>query len=94
MILPYLQTSNSAVLQLAFETGLLVIASDVGGLRESIKEGVNGLLVRPGDNLSLAQAILGCLREGMEEKMCSCILKSKQISNKWVSIVSVIESVS
>lgn len=91
LILPYLQTSHSAVLQIAFEVGLPVIASNVGGLRESIEDGINGLLVRPGDSSSLANAILRYLRDGLEEKIRSHILTRRK-PNKWANIVSIIET--
>ncbi|MGB9898056.1 glycosyltransferase, partial [Thermanaerothrix sp.] len=92
LILPYLQTSHSAVLQIAFAMGLPVIASEVGGLRESIEDGANGLLVRPGDSFSLAYAILRYLREGLEEKMRSSIL-TRQSSDKWANIIFLIENI-
>ncbi len=90
LILPYLQTSHSAVLQIAFEMGLPVIASDVGGLRESIEDGVNGLLVKAGDSSSLAHAILRYLCEGLEEKMRFSIL-TKRNPDRWANIISIIE---
>ena len=43
-----------------------VIASDSGGPREIVQDGVTGLLVRPGDAARFAQAILTLL--GDEER--------------------------
>ncbi len=42
----------------AMAQGKLVLASDVGGHRELIEDGVNGRLFRAGDSTSLAQAVL------------------------------------
>ena len=40
-----------------------IIASDVGGVPEIIENGVNGLLVAPGDPSKLADACLQLLRD-------------------------------
>lgn len=37
--------------------GLPVVASDVGGMRETVRDGVTGILVRPGDPAALMSAL-------------------------------------
>ena len=44
-------------IQEAFQSGTIVIASRVGGIPEMIRDGVNGLLVEPGDEAGIAAAI-------------------------------------
>ncbi len=44
--------------------GLPVIASNVGGVPEIIDEGVNGYLVPPGDEISLADAMVRMIDKG------------------------------
>jgi glycosyltransferase involved in cell wall biosynthesis len=44
-------------IQEAFLFGPVVIASRIGGIPEMVRDGVNGLLVEPGDEASLAAAI-------------------------------------
>lgn len=44
-------------IQEAFQSGPVVIASRVGGILEMVRDGVNGLLVEPGDEAGLAAAI-------------------------------------
>ncbi len=50
----------------AMATGLPVVATNVGGLRELISDGDTGLLVEPGDPDALAKAVLSVL--DMEDK--------------------------
>ena len=42
----------------ALASGLPIVASRVGGIPEFVEDGVNGVLVRPGDAHAIAQAIL------------------------------------
>ena len=44
-------------IQEAFRSGNVVIASRVGGIPEMIRDGVNGLLVEPGDEAGIAAAV-------------------------------------
>ena len=44
-------------IQEAFRSGSVVIASRVGGVPEMVRDGVNGLLVEPGDEAGIAAAI-------------------------------------
>lgn len=53
----------TAVLE-AQAAGLPVVASDIGGMRESIEDGVTGLLVPPGDANRLAKAIESLMDNG------------------------------
>ncbi len=57
LLLPYRFIFQSGVLFLSYSFGLPVIASDVGSLREEIVEGQTGLVCRPEDAESLAEAI-------------------------------------
>ena len=57
VVLPYRSATQSAVAALAFAYGRPVVATDVGGLSELVKEGVTGALARPSDPRSLAEAI-------------------------------------
>lgn len=92
LVLPYIQASQSAVVQLALETGTPIIACDVGGLRESVTDGVNGLLVRPGDSESLASTILSYLTEGLEPRLRKSISEVYGSANGWNDLISWVEA--
>jgi glycosyltransferase involved in cell wall biosynthesis len=56
----------------AMAQGRLVVASDVGGHRELIRDGVTGLLFRAGDASSLAETVLRAL-QGPELAAAMCV---------------------
>jgi len=58
LVLPSLWPENYPVsIQEAFQWGPVVIASRIGGIPEMVRDGVNGLLVEPGDEAGIAAAI-------------------------------------
>lgn len=54
------------VLLEAMAAGVAVVATDVGGVAEVVTDGVDGLLVAPGDPAALAQAIAATLDGGAD----------------------------
>jgi len=61
LVLPSLNEAVGIVLIEAQSLGIPVIASDVGGIPEVVKDGQTGLLVRPADPDALAKAMLKLL---------------------------------
>lgn len=57
LVLPYRNIYQSGVLFIAYNYGLPVIASDVGGLRSEIVEGQTGYVCKPEDPSDLGRAI-------------------------------------
>ena len=67
-VLPSLAEGISNTVLEAMATGLPVIATDVGGNRELVQDGLNGRLVPVGDSEALATALLGLLEDEQERK--------------------------
>jgi glycosyltransferase involved in cell wall biosynthesis len=63
VILPSLAEAFGLALTEALYLGTPVVASRVGGIPEIIDDGVDGLLVPPGDSAALADAIIGLLTD-------------------------------
>lgn len=62
-IVPYLDATQSGVIPIAFEFGVPVIASDVGGLREQLNDGKLGILYRDNSPEKLEQCMLNAMKD-------------------------------
>lgn len=67
VVLPYTQATQSGVVPVAYQFGVPVVASRVGGLSEVIRDGETGYLVPPQDPDALADKIYLYLTEGHRE---------------------------
>jgi alpha-maltose-1-phosphate synthase len=63
LALPYLEASQSGVLQIAVAFGVPVVATNVGAIPEAITDGMNGRLVPARDSESLAAAVADLLTD-------------------------------
>lgn len=61
VVAPYRNATQSGIVPLAQAAGRPVVASDVGGLSEAVRHGVDGILVPAGDPEALAEGILRAL---------------------------------
>ena len=57
LILPYRRGSQSAVAPMALAQGVPVLSTAVGGVPEVVRDGVNGVIVPPGDPTAIATAL-------------------------------------
>jgi glycosyltransferase involved in cell wall biosynthesis len=57
VVLPYLRGSQSAVAPMALAHGVPVLTTAIGGVPEVVADGVNGVVVPPGDPEALADAL-------------------------------------
>lgn len=64
---PYRVVSQSGPLKIAFNYNLPVIASDLPGFRDEIKDGVNGFCFKKGDVNDLARVMKECIVQNKEE---------------------------
>lgn len=65
-VLPSLKEGLGLALMEAMAFGLPCIGSDVGGIKDLIKDKFNGLLIKPGDSRGLSEAILKLLLDKEE----------------------------
>jgi len=93
LVLPYLSGSQSAVGTLALHYGLPIIATNVGGLAETVLDGETGLIVPPADSTALATALRRFFAENLEPKLRSNI-KGQRDHLSWAALISVIEELS
>ncbi len=73
VVLPYRSATQSGIVQMANNFRKPVIATNVGGLSEIIKNGVNGFVVEPENPNSLAEAIFEFYEGSHESKFISNI---------------------
>ncbi|MFS2292998.1 MAG: glycosyltransferase family 4 protein [Actinomadura sp.] len=71
LVLPYRTATASQNVWMAYEHGLPVIATDVGGFADQVRDGVDGLICAPGDVASLAKALRRFYEPGEPERLRS-----------------------
>ena len=65
VVLPYVEATQSAVVQIAYGFHKPVITTSAGGLPESVEAGRTGLIVEPGDSEALSDAIVEFFDRGL-----------------------------
>lgn len=92
VVLPYLEASQSAIVQLAFGFGLPVITTSVGGMPETVRDGEFGLLVPPQDEAALAAAIVRYFQEDLRAAFQAKIRAERDIFS-WERLAALIETI-
>lgn len=73
--LPYRSATQSGIVPLAYQFGVPVIASDVGGLSEVVLDGRTGLLFPAGDSERLASLLVDYFRRNLRPRFQPHILE-------------------
>jgi glycosyltransferase involved in cell wall biosynthesis len=72
-VLPYRSGTQSGVTHVAYALGVPVIATRVGGIGETVREGETGVTCPPEDPDALAQAVVHFFAEGLGARMAAPI---------------------
>ncbi len=90
VMLPYVSATQSGIAQIAYNFNKPIIASNVGGLAETVRDGLTGLVVPPEDPSALADSIARFYSPGTEERLVAGVLQEKQ-KYSWDNLVDAIE---
>jgi glycosyltransferase involved in cell wall biosynthesis len=92
VIVPYLNATQSGIVQMAYGFGLPVVATRVGGLPEVVEDGRTGYLVPPGDAGALAAAIRRYFDEADPARFRQAI-EAQREKYSWDRMVDTIEAI-
>lgn len=91
LVLPYLSGSQSGVGMLAVNYGLPVIASNIGGLAETIIDDVSGYIVPPADSPALAAAIARLLDAATAQRLRAGMRQVRE-RRSWDALIDILEA--
>jgi len=90
VVLPYISATQSGIAQIAYNFDRPVIATDVGGLGEVVRDMVTGFLVPHDDPTALAQSIIRFYGEEREPEFAANVRQEKR-KYTWEAMVNAIE---
>jgi glycosyltransferase involved in cell wall biosynthesis len=93
VVLPYLSATQSGIAQIAFHFETPVIYTDVGGLGETVRDGVHGMVVPPDDPAALTGAITSFYEQDLRQTYSANIRRDKHLFG-WDNLVGAIEDLS
>jgi glycosyltransferase involved in cell wall biosynthesis len=86
-VLPYRSATQSGVTHVAYALGVPVIATRVGGIAETVREGETGLTCPPEDPDALADTIVRYFEQDMRARMAAPIA-ALQAEHSWAALAS------
>lgn len=78
VVLPYSDATQSGIIQIAYHYDKPVIATDVGGLAEVVRNNETGLIIEPKNPGAIAKAVTDFYEKGLEEKFTSNAKEEKK----------------
>lgn len=78
VVLPYSDATQSGIIQIAYHYDKPVIATDVGGLAEVVRNNETGLIIEPKNPGAIAKAVTDFYDKGLEEKFTSNAKEEKK----------------
>lgn len=90
LVLPYLRASQSGVAHIGISYGLPVIASEVGGLKDSLSMYEGTTYVRPGNPDDLKEAILSVIKNKKQRYPIPDAMQWEQVSETWREIIKTV----
>jgi glycosyltransferase involved in cell wall biosynthesis len=93
VVLPYKKTVTSGIIATAYGFGKPVLATDVGGFREVVKDGCTGKLVAPNDPQALADGIVWFINNRQMD-FAKNIRQFTATAMSWHSLADLIEEFS
>jgi len=91
IVVPSLYEAFGIVALEAMACGIPLVASDMGGLPEIIKDGTNGLLFKTGDSNALAEAVLSLLKHPKTAEMISRNNEKDSVKYSWDRAAELVE---
>ncbi len=86
-VLPYRSATQSGVTHVAYALGCPVIATRVGGIAETVRDGETGLTCAPEDPAALADTIVRFFAEGLRPAMAPHIA-ALQAQHSWEALAA------
>ena len=84
VVLPYIEASQSGVLNIAYAFGTPVVVTRVGALPEVVDDGETGLIVPPSDPKALAEAMVTILSDDvLRKEMGEKALRKAETELSW-----------
>jgi glycosyltransferase involved in cell wall biosynthesis len=87
VVLPYTRASQSGVAHIAMAFGLPIVASYVGGLRESLSKYKGTIFVKPKDVVALTKAIIDVYKDKRRKYHYPSYLNWNEIAKRWVKLL-------
>lgn len=85
--IPYIESSQSGVLQLAFSFALPAVCTNVGGLPDVVIDGKTGILIDPRDSKQLARSIINLILDNnLRKKVIENIIIQRESKFNWQTI--------